>query len=443
MGREVRLDVGGQLRAPRKTPQGFLRVDGHATRVGVFDYLNPDGSVRRELRLPEEVFRADSLASYDGAPFTDRHPPALVSSKNARAVTVGTVLGAGRQDGDHVLTEFSITDAETIAKMEGGVRSLSVGYTVDLEAKAGTHPTYGRYDAIQRNIVVNHVALVENPRAGETARVRMDALDGVVDAASVAYITDDLGGGAPHAICVPAPIHYNHDHKQGTDQVPMADKNDIALEILQGQITQAQTKAAEADARATAATARADAAEQTAKAAEAKAATAEGALESTKQKLTALETARNDEATKLTTLTAERDTLTGERDALKARVDAAEAPERMQVRLMGVQVLGVARLDEVAKMDDRAVMVAVLQQLQPDGAKIEDNAKIEYVKGRFDVAIEGYKACGQALGDVRKQADEAGSKERTDAVDAARAAMIERNRNQWNKPKTQPTKGQE
>ena len=36
------------------------------TRVGIFEYRRPDGSIRRELRLPEEVFAPESLASYKG-----------------------------------------------------------------------------------------------------------------------------------------------------------------------------------------------------------------------------------------------------------------------------------------------------------------------------------------------------------------------------------------
>src|SRR4026207_69959 len=52
--RAIRFDIG-MLRSPKVTPQGFLKVDGSASRPGVFLYQNPDGSERRELRLPEEV----------------------------------------------------------------------------------------------------------------------------------------------------------------------------------------------------------------------------------------------------------------------------------------------------------------------------------------------------------------------------------------------------
>jgi hypothetical protein len=57
------------------TPEGFLRIPAAVTRVGVFNYKQPDGSVIRELRLPEEVFNPDSLSSLKSIPITNDHPP--------------------------------------------------------------------------------------------------------------------------------------------------------------------------------------------------------------------------------------------------------------------------------------------------------------------------------------------------------------------------------
>ena len=38
------------------TKEGYLIDHPVVTSVGIFEYLNPDESIRRELRLPEEVF---------------------------------------------------------------------------------------------------------------------------------------------------------------------------------------------------------------------------------------------------------------------------------------------------------------------------------------------------------------------------------------------------
>lgn len=176
MATAYRIDAG-TLRKPTRTPQGFLRVDGHASRVGVFEYRNADGTIRRELRLPEEVFRADSLASYEGASLTDGHPSVEVNPENVGSYERGAVTGPARRDGDHVAVTIVAKNAATIAKMERGETGLSTGYRLDIEEKPGVHPVYGAYDAIQRNIVVNHLAVGVVPRAGSTARVRMDGAD--------------------------------------------------------------------------------------------------------------------------------------------------------------------------------------------------------------------------------------------------------------------------
>ncbi len=171
----LRFDIG-TLRPPRRMKNGMLRADGLLTRTGVFEYLNPDGSIRREYRPPDEVFHVDSMESFALAPFTDGHPPEVVTSDNARKYAVGSVGELVRKDGDgtHVAASVVVFDAATIAKMEAGQVSLSCGYEVDLDEKPGITPDGERYDAIQRNIRGNHVALVAHARAGESARVRMD-----------------------------------------------------------------------------------------------------------------------------------------------------------------------------------------------------------------------------------------------------------------------------
>ncbi|MEI6805588.1 MAG: DUF2213 domain-containing protein, partial [Myxococcaceae bacterium] len=68
-----RFDFVGTTQALETTSQGFVRVDARLTRTGIFTY-HQDGKVTRELRLPEEVFRSDSLKSIAGAPVTDLHP---------------------------------------------------------------------------------------------------------------------------------------------------------------------------------------------------------------------------------------------------------------------------------------------------------------------------------------------------------------------------------
>lgn len=150
-----------------KTSEGFIRDAPIVGRTGILKYKNADGSMRYEYRPPDEAFNADSLASLQGKPITVGHK-AMVSAANAAKVQpIGTVLTAGRQDGDTIRADIVIYDLPTNA------RELSCGYSLDLDETPGTAPDGQHYDAIQRNIRYNHVAVVPRGRAG-IARLNMD-----------------------------------------------------------------------------------------------------------------------------------------------------------------------------------------------------------------------------------------------------------------------------
>lgn len=176
MARVNRLDIGG-LKKPKVTSQGFLEVEGYASRVGIFRYLNKDGTERLELRTPEEVFKAKALTGYAHAPLTNGHPSKKVTPKNAKAVSVGHVMDSAWKDGDHVAVKTLITDSAAIEAVKKGKRGLSTGYEVDLVEEPGVHPIYGRYDAMQTNLEINHLAIEDFPRAGTTAKLRMDSME--------------------------------------------------------------------------------------------------------------------------------------------------------------------------------------------------------------------------------------------------------------------------
>lgn len=152
------------------TPEGYLIDNPILTRVGIFEYHNADGSVRRELRLPEEVFAAESLASYKGKPVILTHEAGLVDVDNVQQEHIGTILSEGIQDGDNVRAQIVIHDEESL---DYGLRELSLGYTQTPDETPGVWNGQP-YDAIQRNIQINHLALVEKARAGEQARLNID-----------------------------------------------------------------------------------------------------------------------------------------------------------------------------------------------------------------------------------------------------------------------------
>lgn len=156
------------------TDEGYLKDKPVLTRVGIFEYLNPDGSTRRELRLPEDVFDPESLASYEGKPIIITHDAGLVTKKNVHDHQIGTILSKGIRNGDEVTADIIIHDTDEMKT--SGLKELSLGYNLDLDETPGVWN--GKpYDAIQRNIRINHLALVKEARAGEKARLNIDSRD--------------------------------------------------------------------------------------------------------------------------------------------------------------------------------------------------------------------------------------------------------------------------
>lgn len=156
------------------TEEGYLIDHPIVTSVGIFEYTNPDGSTRRELRLPEDVFAPESLASYKGKPIIITHDAGYVDKGNVEEETIGTILSEGYQDGDNVRAEIIIHNTDSMKQC--GLRELSLGYNLRLEETPGVWEGQP-YDAIQRDIVINHLALVGQARAGEQARLNIDARD--------------------------------------------------------------------------------------------------------------------------------------------------------------------------------------------------------------------------------------------------------------------------
>ena len=161
------------------TDEGYLVVPARISRTGIQEYYageleledkSPTDKVR-VYRPPEEVFNGSSLKSFGNKPVTDDHPPELVSAKNAKKYAVGMSTGDVTRDGDFIKTVLHITDSDAINSIESGKVELSNGYTTDLEWKSGETEEGETFDAIQRNIRGNHIAIVKKGRAGAQCKL--------------------------------------------------------------------------------------------------------------------------------------------------------------------------------------------------------------------------------------------------------------------------------
>lgn len=162
------------------------------TRSGIFVYRDAKGNTVREFRPPEEVMHPDSLASFALMPVTNDHPSELLTADNAKQYAVGSVSDAVTPDGDKVRAALMIHDATAIEALDAGKSELSCGYTADVEFTPGLWNGQP-YDAVQRNIRGNHVALVDAGRAGPACAIRMDAA-GAAQEITMNEVMMEIGG---------------------------------------------------------------------------------------------------------------------------------------------------------------------------------------------------------------------------------------------------------
>lgn len=165
------------LAPPEPQDNGWLRVEGKIARIGIQEYDDASGTVHRELRIPEEVFDAESLRSFEMVPITNSHPPVLLDDLNTKSYQVGQAGQGLRRDGDFVVAPLMLTEQQAILAAKAGRSQLSNGYTCELDATqdAALVATWGPYDFVQRKIRGNHIALVDAARAGPEARIRLDS----------------------------------------------------------------------------------------------------------------------------------------------------------------------------------------------------------------------------------------------------------------------------
>ena len=155
-----------------RTPEGYLICRNvPIARTGPQDYLARemmlDGDPERIVRVqryPEDVFEAATLASFEGKPITDGHPPENVGPENYAAYTKGHVQNV-RRSGEYIVADLYINDANLANEVRNNVkREVSCGYLCNCVPDGAGYR--------QSNIRGNHVAVVPRGRAGSTVAIK-------------------------------------------------------------------------------------------------------------------------------------------------------------------------------------------------------------------------------------------------------------------------------
>lgn len=350
-----------------KTPEGYLSGRACVTQIGVFPYLQADGSTIHELRCPEEVFKQESMDSLKLLPLTNEHPSFRVTSENVRQVQIGNVGSNPSGDNVYLTVDMIIQDIDAINDVIAGKRELSCGYSADLDPTPGVWGGVA-YDAIQRNILYNHISIVPKARAGDAARIRLDA-------AGNAVINSD----------------------SNTQEETMAEATNVVVKVDASEV-QSLIKA-EKD-RADGLQTSLDALTAEKARVEAERDTHKDRADKAEAKVKELEKARADEAAK--------------RDAEAKKASLVEVAKKV-----GVEVAD--------SMDNVALQKAVILKAFPK-ANLDGKDQV-YIDARFDGAVEQLESELNADAETRKL--NADSVDKTDTKDApnaekARQAYIDR-----------------
>ncbi len=159
---------------PERTPEGFLIVPVVIAQKGVLDY--PEFKTK-EL-LGDDIFSDDYLASCDGCPFVVNHPtddtgqPIDVNGDNFKKLIDGILYNpqVDKANG-RVLGLVKIFNPAVCDAVErGDLRELSQGYNCKVIEQNGVYDGE-KYTRVQSDVVMNHIALVEQGRAGDAVKI--------------------------------------------------------------------------------------------------------------------------------------------------------------------------------------------------------------------------------------------------------------------------------
>ena len=158
-----------------ETPEGYLICKNvPIARTGVQEYLGQELGINdkyddiiKVYREPEDVFDPVAIASFEGKPFTDDHPPVEVDINNVSQYGKGHIQNVRRStdEPDLLLADLVVQDVNTLSEIKNKIkRDISSGYNC----------YYVPYKDGYRQVEIrgNHIALVNKGRAGSRVSIK-------------------------------------------------------------------------------------------------------------------------------------------------------------------------------------------------------------------------------------------------------------------------------
>ena len=161
-----------------KDANGFLHVKNcHCTKVQIAQYLGceiskdliPD-KVYNVFRPEEELNKAETIQSLNGVPLQLEHHDDT-AERPAQYTRIGATGTDAVFEYPYLSNSLHFFNQKAIDLIESGEKcELSIGYDCEIHKEAGEFEGVP-YDFVQRNIKIQHVALVECGRAGADVKV--------------------------------------------------------------------------------------------------------------------------------------------------------------------------------------------------------------------------------------------------------------------------------
>lgn len=160
----------------RLTKDGYLAAVPCTARTGIQVYSGEecgrsDLEVVRVYRPADEVFSKAALKSYTHKPVTLDHPSVDVNSENWKEFAVGQVGDEILRDGERFRVPMMLMDKAAVDAVHRGTRQLSWGYDCVMDWTPGVTQDGQPYDAVQRRLRANHLAVVPLARGGSSLRI--------------------------------------------------------------------------------------------------------------------------------------------------------------------------------------------------------------------------------------------------------------------------------
>jgi uncharacterized protein len=237
-----------ELTGREMTADGYMVAKNSTlARTGVQHYrayelgLDAEGMdpmrVIRLHRPAEEVFNAQSMASFESKPITIEHPSEPVTADNWADLAKGEARDVTRS-GEMMTATLIVKSKDAIDAIQSGKNQLSNGYTFDLDMTPGTSAQGQAYDGVQRNIRGNHIAIVDAARCGSACRI--------ADSQSHEGVTT-MADALRKVIVDGIPVEVNDTAAAAIDKLVQAcDKALADVKTADAALAEANTKHAEA-----------------------------------------------------------------------------------------------------------------------------------------------------------------------------------------------------